>query len=111
MYTYAIQDVERVVDGDTIIAFIDLGFYMFMREYIRLADVNAPEIRGINATPAGMEAKKFVEEWFAASDTLKLVSLKYDQREKYGRVLGQIFRDDDPVSLNEVLAEWVEQNT
>jgi endonuclease YncB( thermonuclease family) len=36
----------RVVDGDTFVAHIDLGFYVSATLHIRLAGVNAPEMHG-----------------------------------------------------------------
>ena len=34
----------RVVDGDTMDVVIDLGFYVTMRERVRLKGINTPEI-------------------------------------------------------------------
>jgi len=42
-YTYPAQ-VVRVVDGDTAICRIDLGFHISAEHSIRLADINAPEL-------------------------------------------------------------------
>lgn len=98
-YTYAMRLV-RVVDGDTIHAELDLGFHIRMVRSVRLVGVDAPEMFGAKATPEGKEAKAFVEQWFAEGQTFSIISFKYDEKDKYGRVLGLIFRDKDMVSLN-----------
>jgi micrococcal nuclease len=36
--------VERIVDGDTLYAFVDLGLNKYAYESVRLKDVNAPEL-------------------------------------------------------------------
>jgi len=41
--------VARVIDGDTIVADIDLGFDAWRRVRIRLADIDAPEMHGPTA--------------------------------------------------------------
>ena len=50
MYTYKAK-LQRVVDGDTIDATIDLGFDIFVKKRIRFAGINAPERWSRN--PAG----------------------------------------------------------
>ena len=45
MYEYAIKEVVKVVDGDTIDVVIDLGFDLTKKERIRLAGIDTPESR------------------------------------------------------------------
>ena len=45
MYEYAIKEVVKVVDGDTIDVLIDLGFDLTKKERIRLAGIDTPESR------------------------------------------------------------------
>lgn len=42
MFEYAAR-VERVVDGDTLVVMIDLGFHVFTRTRVRLANVYVAE--------------------------------------------------------------------
>ena len=56
LFTYK-AFVERVVDADTLIVKIDLGFETRIRQYLRLRGINAPEI----STPEGKRARDFVE--------------------------------------------------
>ena len=44
MYTYKIK-LDRVVDGDTIDAYIDLGFDVSVKKRIRFMGINTPESR------------------------------------------------------------------
>ncbi len=56
---------DRVVDGDTMDVVIDLGFYVEMRERVRLAGIDTPEIyrvpKNSEEYKKGMEAKEYVE--------------------------------------------------
>ena len=43
MYEYAIKEVVKIVDGDTVDVIIDLGFNLSKKERIRLAGIDTPE--------------------------------------------------------------------
>lgn len=43
-FTYPISNI-RIIDGDTIEADVDLGFRIRQRQVIRLAGIDAPELR------------------------------------------------------------------
>jgi micrococcal nuclease len=45
MYEYAIKEVVKIVDGDTVDVIIDLGFNLSKKERIRLAGIDTPESR------------------------------------------------------------------
>jgi len=59
-------ELDRVVDGDTLDVVIDLGFYIKIKERIRLEGVNTPEIYGVPQDSEeyrrGMEAKEYCRE-------------------------------------------------
>ena len=68
MYTYKIK-LDRVLDGDTIDATIDLGFDISVKKRIRFQGINAPESRtkdleekakGLAAKPLAFSSKSFV---------------------------------------------------
>ena len=44
MYTYNIK-LDRVIDGDTIDAIIDLGFDVSIKKRVRFSGINTPESR------------------------------------------------------------------
>lgn len=101
-YVYPARLV-RVVDADTLVLSIDLGFHIRKQDFVRLYGVNAPEIFGANASEAGKAAKQFVTEWLANATTLAIRSNKYDEREKYGRILATIHKGGEVESLNDAL--------
>lgn len=78
--------VERIVDGDTIDFSIDLGFHIYFREKMRLADYAAPEIDGVEK-PLGDLAKQKLEELLPVGTIVVLRSKKTD---KYGRWLAEV---------------------
>ena len=51
-YTYA-ATVDRVVDGDTLLVLIEVGFGIIMRDRLRLRGINCPEM----STPQGAREK------------------------------------------------------
>jgi len=94
----------RVIDGDTVVLDVDLGFHATMRETFRLYGVNCPEMHGATKE-AGQAAKAFVEKWFASHPEFVTESFKGRTQDKYGRWLAVIHptpdRSDD--ALNEAL--------
>ena len=83
MYTYTAQLV-RVIDGDTVVLNIDLGFKTYrMNESYRLAGINAPEL----STPTGVLAKTHLEGLISGPKKLVVHTTKAD---KYGRYLVNI---------------------
>lgn len=87
MYEYGIN-IKRVIDGDTIVADIDLGFGVWLCDkHIRVYGVNAPE----KNTPEGAIAKKFTESW-ATHDTAEyILNVIEHKADKYGRLLGKVY--------------------
>tara|TARA_R110000824_G_scaffold371199_1_gene560880 strand:+ start:316 stop:687 length:372 start_codon:yes stop_codon:yes gene_type:complete len=110
LYNYHIE-VLRVIDGDTIEVMVDYGFDQFGKETIRLYDIDTPETRGSNVDKIrGPLATMFTINWLDGETAdgffptgLIMNSRKYNPRGKYGRALADIYRPDDPISLNEAL--------
>ena len=84
-------EVIRVVDGDTIIASISLGFDTYVKKTIRFQGFNAPEsrTRNLEEKKRGLAAKDRVIEILKENDNKFL--LKSHGVGKYGRCLGEIF--------------------
>lgn len=65
-YTYRAR-VERVVDGDTLDMFVDLGFRIWAKLRVRLHSVDTPETYGVKKDSdeyaRGKAATEFVTEW------------------------------------------------
>ena len=58
MYEYKAK-VIKVYDADTITVDMDLGFDIHIKKSIRLANIDAPEIRG-KERPEGLKARDFL---------------------------------------------------
>jgi micrococcal nuclease len=79
----------RVIDGDTVVAHLDLGWHTWRHdEHVRLSGTDAPERTDF---ARWSEAKAFVERLLPAGTEVLLVSEKL---EKYGRTLGRILLRD-----------------
>lgn len=75
--------VERVIDGDTAMLMLDLGWHVYRRERCRLADIDAPEL----PTDAGVLARNAAESLMPAGTKVTFESKALDN---YGRPLGRI---------------------
>ena len=101
--------LERVVDGDTVDALIDLGFDTWVKKRIRYMGVDAWESRTRNLAEKekGLAAKarnKELIEKISARPGYFL--LKSHGVGKYGRVLGEIFiqdEDKNEINVNQLL--------
>ena len=77
----------RVIDGDTVEGYADMGFYVKRLVSVRLIGVNTPEKRG-REKAAGLVVRDFVNDWVIENKrNLELVSKEVD---KFGRVLGDL---------------------
>ena len=105
MYEYTVKKLYKVVDGDTIDVDIDLGFNISYYQRVRLAGIDTPESRTTdkNEKALGLEVKKRLDEILKASTKIVIKTEKPDSTEKYGRILGWIYIDDQKTSVNEEL--------
>lgn len=96
MYEYTIKLI-RVIDGDTVVVDIDLGFDVWLKDqYVRLAGVDAPELKSKDKLhrAAGLLAKTKLTEILSLSNELYLKSSDFQpEDDKYGRILGIIWTD------------------
>tara|TARA_R100001369_G_scaffold39102_2_gene65125 strand:+ start:321 stop:707 length:387 start_codon:yes stop_codon:yes gene_type:complete len=92
MYEYAIKEIVKVVDGDTIDILIDLGFDLTKKERVRLAGIDTPEsrTRDLEEKAMGLEAKDFLERRLTEGMASGL-RVKTEKDGKYGRMLGYLF--------------------
>jgi len=83
--------LDRVIDGDTVDATIDLGFDTWKKTRIRFYGINTPEsrTRDLEEKKRGLAAKDRLIEILKANDN-KFV-LKSHGVGKYGRCLGELF--------------------
>ena len=100
LYNYKAK-VYRVVDGDTIIVDIDLGFNMFLTNLrLRLARINAPETKG-----ASIEAGKISKDFLTATLDKKDIVIKTSksQVDIYGRYIAEIYLGE--TNINDLMVE------
>ena len=104
-YGYSCK-LDRVVDGDTCDALIDLGFDTFVKKRIRFFGVDTWEsrTRNLEEKKKGLAAKEFTKDLLENSDEGKFL-LKSHGVGKYGRVLGELFVKGHEVSVNQLLIE------
>ena len=101
--------LERVVDGDTIDALIDVGFDIWVKKRIRYKGIDTWEsrTRDLDEKAKGLEAKarnkELLMEISSKSGYFRLKSYGVG---KYGRVLGEIYIEDaegKQYNINETL--------
>ena len=96
--TYVYQtEVERVIDGDTVLLRVDLGFTVWKAQRIRLAEVDTPPMD----EPKGQEAFRYVRDQLAQAQTVVVKTHKIDI---YGRYVGHIFYTLKETDLADVFA-------
>ena len=100
MYKYNAK-LDRVVDGDTVDAMIDLGFDTWVHKRIRLLGIDAPETRtrDLAEKAQGLATKKRLEDLLEAANGMFV--LQSHGVGKYGRCLGTIIIEDE--NINELL--------
>ena len=90
--------LDRVVDGDTVDALIDVGFDIWFKKRIRFKGVDTWEsrTRNLEEKALGLKAKARTKELLEKiSSKSGYFRLKSYGLGKYGRVLGEIFIIDD----------------
>ena len=104
-YGYSCK-LDRVVDGDTCDALIDLGFNTFVKKRIRFKGVDTWECRTRDKEEKvkGLAAKAFTKDLLENSDDGKFSIISYGVG-KYGRVLGELFVKGHEKSVNQLLLE------
>ena len=85
MNTYKIK-LDRVIDGETIDAYIDLGFDLSIKKRIRFMGINTPEsrTRDLEEKARGLAAKDRLKNLLEGANTIQLKSHGVG---KYGRCL------------------------
>jgi len=101
--------LERVVDGDTVDALIDVGFDIWIKKRLRFSGLDAWEsrTRNLDEKKKGLAAKERVKDLLMnVSSKPGFFRIKSHGVGKYGRVLGQLFimdNDGNVININETL--------
>ena len=85
MYDYSAV-LRRVIDGDTYVLDIDLGFHVWTTQHIRLAGIDCPE----HTTPTGVLATRFARSWFAMVNGQVILETAPGQPTTFERWVGSI---------------------
>jgi len=88
VYEYR-ANIVRVIDGDTVVVDIDLGFGVWLhKRHIRLYGIDAPacRTRDLDEKKYGFMSKEFLEKELEDGAILKT---RLDGKGKYGRILGE----------------------
>lgn len=97
MYKYNAQ-VIKVIDGDTLDLFIDLGFKVGFNTRIRMIGIDTPE----RWHPYGKVVKAYLQQELEG----KKIFLDVTKKDKYGRYLGVVYLNkNDEQSVNDKLIE------
>lgn len=91
IYRARIHEIISVIDGDSLRVVLDLGWRIYQITDVRLANLNAPEVTGLERQ-AGLAVRLFTENWIERRPSgLWLDSFKWPEgRSKYGQSLGLI---------------------
>lgn len=100
-YTYEAV-VARIVDGDTIVVNVDLGFDVSHKTYVRLARINAPEM----STTEGVVARSALYAKLGAGPVYPQVRIKSSKNgyDRYHRWLAEVWLGEENVN------DWMVKN-
>jgi endonuclease YncB( thermonuclease family) len=95
--------VEKVIDGDTFIVRIDLGFEVLKRQRVRFAQIDAPLIK----EKAGRKAFEFVRMKLAQ---VPFVMLRTNKVDLHGRYVADVFYSLTQTNRDKVFLEGIHLN-
>ena len=96
-YTYE-ATIDRVIDGDTLLVVIEVGFGIKVRDKLRLRGIDTPEL----GTPEGERAKKFVQELLPVGTTIVIKSHK-SRTDTHGRFVVDVLYKEGAQDPEEIL--------
>ena len=103
-FSYRINKVTKVVDGDTIDVIKDMGFDIMYKSRVRLFGIDTPEsrTRNLDEKKRGLLAKKYLQEALKAGKKLSIKTYKDNETGKFGRILGDVFIDGKSINAQMV---------
>ena len=92
-FSYRINKVTKVVDGDTIDVLLDMGFDIKYKSRVRLFGIDTPESRTRNKEEKvrGLLSKVYLKDAIKKAKKLTIKTHKGSETGKFGRILGEIF--------------------
>jgi micrococcal nuclease len=97
-FSYRVDKVIKIIDGDTIDVMLDLGFDIKYKSRIRLFGIDTPEsrTRDLVEKKYGLMSKQFLKENLKGHITIK--TYKGEETGKFGRILGDVWVDGKSVN-------------
>lgn len=87
-------ELVRVIDGDTLVVDIDLGFGVWLRQQrVRVLWVNCPEMHGATKGE-GRDAKAFTQAWFEGRAVTIRTEIEASDTDSFGRVLAEVWQGE-----------------
>ena len=104
-FSYRVNKVTKVVDGDTIDVILDMGFDIMYKQRVRLFGIDTPEsrTRDLEEKKYGLLSKKFLQEHLKSASRIAIKTYKGDETGKFGRILGDVWCDG--VSVNKLMCK------
>jgi endonuclease YncB( thermonuclease family) len=100
LYNY-LAEITEILDADTFVLKIDVGFNISTKTHVRLYGINCPEI----STKEGIAALSFIAPKIKVGDKILIATIK-DKNDKYGRLLAIVWYGSDfDKCLNKELLE------
>lgn len=90
----------RVIDGDSVVLNVRLGFYVAANIAFRLAGIDAPELRS-----AGLEGEQSRDSLVELLSNATSIIVESRKTEKFGRWLGTLYVDGAITSVNQYQIE------
>ncbi len=103
-YTYEAA-IDRVIDGDTLLVVIEVGFRIKVYDKLRLRGIDCPEL----GTPEGERAKRFVAGLLPAESVIVLKSHK-TRTDTYGRFVADVFFKTGQRNCDDIIRDGIYLN-
>ncbi len=110
MFEYK-SKVIKIIDGDTIVVDIDLGFHVTLsNQTIRLYGIDSPESRTNDKIEKifGLLSKERVKMFcfdLCGGEILLRTYLDHNEEEKFGRILGKVINPQNGEILNDLMVK------
>ena len=104
-FSYRVNKVTKVIDGDTIDVIIDLGFDIMYKSRVRLFGIDTPEsrTRDLVEKKYGLMSKDFLKDKLKNAEKIVIKTHTGEETCKFGRILGEIFCDN--VNINQQMCD------
>lgn len=100
-FSYRVNKVTKIIDGDTIDVIIDMGFDILFKSRVRLFGIDTPESRTRDKVEKkfGLMSKKYLTDRLKKANKITIKTHKGEETGKFGRILGEIFCDGENINL------------